>query len=464
MINKVKDFIIKNNLIQEGDRVLVALSGGPDSVCLLHILYKLRESLNIDIGAAHVNHMLRGQDALNDEEYAKNICKEFNIEFYPIRIDIDKIAKEKGISHEMAGREERYKFFDFIKNTQNYSKIAVAHNSNDQAETVVMNMMRGAGIEGLCGIRSKRDGGIIRPILCLSREEVENYCKENNLNPRIDKTNLENIYSRNKVRLDILPYMKENFNKDIIETLNRMTNLLQIDNDFIEKQCNNSYKKYCSNKNSHIVISKEAFLLEKAIITRIIKKAFVEFTGKYNNFEMKHIYEVIELAKNSTNKKVDLPNVIVAENIYGDIYLKNKEYNNKEYVEKEVLINKSQLNKDSFEYDRYDIGFKIIKDKNNIEFSNNVLIKYFDYDKIKEKIIIRKRRNGDKIVPLGMKGSKKVKDIFINLKVPVEQRPEIPILCFDNEIAWIVGHKVSDKFKITKDTKNVLKITFTRKE
>ena len=129
-----------------------------------------------------------------------------------------------------------------------------------------------------------------------------------------------------------------------------------------------------------------------------------------------------------------------------------------------MLINKSQLNKGSFEYDRYDIGFKIIKGKNNIEFSNNVLIKYFDYDKIKEKIIIRKRRNGDKIVPLGMKGSKKVKDIFINLKVPVEQRPEIPILCFDNEIAWIVGHKVSDKFKITKDTKNVLKITFTRKE
>nr|WP_207738500.1 tRNA lysidine(34) synthetase TilS [Clostridium sp. D46t1_190503_E9] len=464
VINKVKDFIIKNDLIQDGDRVLVALSGGPDSVCLLHILYKLRNSLNIDIGAAHVNHMLRGQDAFNDEEYAKKICEEFNIDFYSKRINIDEIAKEKSISHEMAGREERYNFFDFIKNTHNYSKIAVAHNSNDQAETVIMNMMRGAGIEGLCGIRSKRKGGIIRPILCLSRDEIENYCEDNNLNPRIDKTNLENIYSRNKVRLDILPYMKDNFNKDIIETLNRMTNLLQIDNDFIEKQCNNSYKKYCNNKNNHIVISKEAFLLDKAIITRIIKKAFVEFTGKYNNFEMKHIYEVIELAKNSTNKKNDLPNGIVAENVYGDIYLKNKSYDKKEYEEKEVLIGKDQLNKYTSEFNKYNIDFKVIKDKNNIEFSNNVLIKYFDYDKIKEKLIVRERKNGDKIIPLGMKGSKKLKDVFIDLKVPFEERDEIPILCFDNEIAWIVGYKVSDKFKITKETKNIIKITFIRKE
>lgn len=464
MISKVKDFIIENSLIQKGDKVLVALSGGPDSVCLLHILYRLKESLNIEIGAAHVNHMLRGEDALSDEEYAKSLCKELNIDFYLKRIDIEKVAKEKNISHEMAGREERYKFFEFIKKTQNYSKISVAHNSNDQAETVIMNMMRGSGIEGLCGIRSKRKGGIIRPILCLSREEIENYCKDNNLNPRIDKTNLENIYSRNKVRLDILPYMKNNFNKEIIETLNRMINLLQIDNDFIEKQCNNSYKKYCLNKDKCLVILKAAFLLDKAILTRLIKKSFIEFTGKYNNFEMKHIYEVIELSKNSTNKKIYLPNGMIAENIYGDIYLKNKEVINEEYEEKEISINKNELKKGSFEYNNYNVDFEIIKYKNNIEFSNNVLIKYFDYDNIEERLIIRKRKNGDKIVPFGMRGSKKLKDIFINLKIPVEQRDEIPIVCFDNEIAWIVGYRVSDKFKITKETKNIIKITFTRKE
>ncbi|WP_411169481.1 tRNA lysidine(34) synthetase TilS [Clostridium sp. MB05] len=464
MINKVKDFILQNNLIEKNDKVLVALSGGPDSVCLLHVLYKIKDSLNIEIGAAHVNHMLRGEEALKDEAYAESLCKKMGIQFYSTRVDINSIAKEKNISHEMAGRDERYKFFNDIKYTHNYSKIAVAHNSNDQAETVLMNMMRGTGIEGLCGIRSKRNNGIIRPILCLSRSEIENYCKENNLNPRIDKTNLEKIYSRNKVRLDILPYMQENFNEDIIDTINRMSRLLQIDNDFIEKQCNNSYKKYCITKNKFIVISKDAFLLDKAILTRLIKKSFIEFTGKHNNFEMKHIYEVIDLSKNTTNKKIDLPNGIMAENIYGDIYLKNKEYNHEKYEDIEALINKDKLDKYSFDYNNCKVHFEVIKDKNNIEFSNNVLIKYFDYDNIKEGLVIRKRKNGDKITPLGMKGNKKLKDIFIDLKVPVELRDQIPILCFDDEIAWIVGYKVSDKFKITNETKKIIKITFTRKE
>lgn len=464
VINKVKDFIIKNNLIKENDKVLVALSGGPDSVCLLHILYELKELLNIKIGAAHVNHMLRGEDALKDENYSSELCEKLNIDFYSQKVDINKISREKNISHEMAGREERYKFFNFIKDTYNYSKIAVAHNSNDQAETIIMNMMRGSGLEGLCGIRNIRSGGIIRPILCLSRDEIENYCKDNNLNPRIDKTNLENIYSRNRIRLDILPYMKENFNRDIIETINRMSSLLQIDNDFIEKQCDNYYKKYCLNKKDYMTISKKAFILDKAVLTRLIKRAFVEFTGKYNNFEMKHIYEVIDLSRNTTNKKVFLPNEIIAENIYGDILLKNKEYINKENKSEEIIANKDQLKKYSCEYSEYKIDFEFINNKNNIEFSNNVLIKYFDYDNIEERLIIRKRENGDRIIPLGMKGSKKLKDIFIDLKIPVEKRDKIPVLCFDDEVAWIVGYKVSEKFKITKETQNILKITFTRKE
>ena len=189
MINKVKAYVIENNLIENGDRVLVALSGGPDSVCLLNILFELRKEFNIEVAAAHVNHMLRGEEAFKDEEYARGICKNLNIEFFSERIDINKISKERSISHELAGREERYKFFNLISSKNGYNKIAVAHNANDQAETVLMNMMRGSGIEGLCGIRSKREGGIIRPILCLSREEIENYCNINNLNPRIDKSN-----------------------------------------------------------------------------------------------------------------------------------------------------------------------------------------------------------------------------------------------------------------------------------
>lgn len=461
MRDKVRDFIIENKLIEKGDKILVALSGGPDSVCLLNVLYSLKEDFHITIGAAHVNHMLRGDEALADEEYSRSLCKRLNIEFYVEKIDIDKISKEKNISHEMAGREERYKFFETIKSYHGYNKIAVAHNANDQAETIIMNMMRGTGIEGLCGIRSKREGGIIRPILCLSRNEVELYCSSNNLEPRIDKTNLENIYSRNKVRLDIIPYMKENFNKDIINTLNRMANLIQVDNDFLEKETLDNFKVYCSNTSDALIISKEAFNLDRAIISRIIRKAFFEFTGKYSNFEMKHIYDVIELSKNTTNKRIDLTNNVLAENIYGDIYLKLKDNIIREY--KEVVINKGELDNTDICYENYNVRFNIIRNKNNIDFSKNVLIKYFDYDKIEERLVIRKRRNGDKMLPLGMKGNKKVKDIFMDLKIPVDERDRIPVLCFDNEIAWLVAHKVSEKFKITKETKNIIKITFARK-
>ena len=462
VVNKVKAFVIENNLIQNGDKVLVALSGGPDSVCLLNILFNLRNDFNIEIAGAHVNHMLRGEEALKDEDYARDICNNLGIKFFSKRIDIDKISKQKGISQELAGREERYKFFDLISNENGYNKIAVAHNANDQAETIIMNIMRGTGLEGLCGIRSKREGGIIRPILCLSREEIEYYCDTNNLKPRIDKSNLENIYSRNKVRLEILPYMKNNFNKDIIETINRMVNLLQIDNDFIEKKCNNYYKKYCINNEKELIISKDAFSIEKAILTRIIKKAFIEFTGKYNNFEMKHIYEVISLSRNSTNKKINVPHGVIAENIYGDIYLRFKEMESKKY--QEVVLSKNELDGKCIDFEGYSVSFNIIDNKKNIEFSNNLLIKFFDYDKIKEKLIIRKRLNGDKIIPLGMKGSKKVKDIFIDLKIPIEKRNNVPILCFDDELAWLVGYKVSESFKITKETRKIIRITFARKE
>lgn len=467
MIDKVKQFIVDNELIQNNDKILIALSGGPDSVCLLDILYKLKGEFNIKLGAVHVNHMLRGEDSDKDEEYAKELCNKLNIEFYSKKIDIDKISNERNISHEMAGRDERYKFFFEISKLNNYNKVAIAHNSNDQAETIIMNIMRGSGLEGLCGIRNKRENGIIRPILCLSREEIEKYCNEHNLNPRIDKTNLENIYRRNKVRLDILPYMKENFNEDIVKTINRMVKLIQIDNDFIEKESNKYYNLYCLKDESKLIISKEAFDLDKAILTRIIKKAFMTFSNKFNNFEMKHIYEIISLSKNITNKKIYLPNNIIALNIYGDIHLKIKNYNkiiDKENFNEEIIIKKADLDNKVITYGDYIVKFDIINNKNNIEFSNNVLIKYLDYDKIKEKLIIRKRKNGDKIIPLGMKGSKKIKDIFIDLKIPLEQRDEVPILCFDNEIAWIVKYKVSESFKISKETKKIIKITFARKE
>ena len=275
----------------------------------------------------------------------------------------------------------------------------------------------------------------------------------------------ERIYSRNKVRLDILPYMRENFNKDIVDTLNRMILLLQKDNEFIEEYSKKCYNVYCENHDGKLKISKGLFEKEmESIVTRVIIRAFKEISNSHQNFEMKHIYEIVNLAHKETGKKLNLTNKILCENLYGDIIFINEEKqkdNDCSYCE--IKINKSNIS-DKVIFNDYIIKFEIIENKNKGEFPKNSLIKLFDYDNIEKEIEIRYRRDGDKIVPLGMNGSKKLKDIFIDLKIPREDRNNIPIICFDNKISWILGYKTSQLFKVTQDTKNILKISFDRKE
>ncbi|MCQ2015867.1 tRNA lysidine(34) synthetase TilS [Clostridium butyricum] len=463
MYKKVMSYIKDNNLIKSGDKVLVALSGGPDSVCLLNILYNLKAELNIEIGAAHLNHLLRDKDAFEDEEYVKTLCKSLDIPCFVKRVDINKYSKDKKMSSEMAGRDARYNFFDDIVKDEGYTKIATAHNANDQAETILFRLMRGSGIEGLCGIKVRRDK-IIRPILCLSRKEVEEYIEINNLKPRIDKTNFEKIYNRNKIRLDMIPYIKENFNEDIIQTLNRMSVLLQKDNEFIENSARSFYEKHCIEQSDYFIIKKEMFDNKEAVVTRVIRYALTNFSKTHYDFEMKHIYEICNLAKNNSGKAIDLPNKIYAENIYGDIYIKERININNIDVKQEIVVNKNEINGKKIFFNDENIKFSVLKNDSNLDLNQNNFIKYFDFDKINDSISLRKRKNGDKIIPLGMKGSKKIKDLFIDMKVPKEERDCIPLLCFDENISWIVGIRVSEEYKITNKTKNILRVIVERKE
>ena len=323
--------------------------------------------------------------------------------------------------------------------------------------------MRGSGIEGLCGIKVRRDK-IIRPILCLSRKEVEEYIEINNLKPRIDKTNFEKIYNRNKIRLDIIPYIKENFNEDIIQTLNRMSVLLQKDNEFIENSARSFYEKHCIEQSDYFIIKKEMFDNKEAVVTRVIRYALTNFSKTHYDFEMKHIYEICNLAKNNSGKAIDLPNKIYAENIYGDIYIKERININNIDVKQEIVVNKNEINGKKIFFNDENIEFSVLKNDSNLDLNQNNFIKYFDFDKINDSISLRKRKNGDKIIPLGMKGSKKIKDLFIDMKVPKEERDCIPLLCFDENISWIVGIRVSEEYKITNKTKNILRVIVERKE
>lgn len=309
---KVLDTIKKYELISNGDKLVLGVSGGPDSMCMLNILKEIKENgiLNFEITVAHMNHMIR-EEAKKDENYVKKYCKENGIKFYSKSIDVEKIANTNKISTEEAGRNERYKFFDEILKKTASSKIAIAHNKNDNAETVIMNIIRGSGVSGLKGIEAKREK-YIRPLIECEREEIEEYCEKENLNPRIDKTNFENIYTRNKIRNIVIPFIKKEFNPNIIETINRLSNLVTEEEIYIEKQVGKEYKEILIEedleKRTIIVDLKKFNNEEKVIKSRLILYTITRLFGSSKGIEKIHIEDIIKLCNNNVGNKYLTPN------------------------------------------------------------------------------------------------------------------------------------------------------------
>lgn len=457
-------------MLHNGDKVIVALSGGPDSMCLVHILKKLQERYNIKLYAAHVNHCLRGAEADADEEYVRGFCKNANIDFYSKRIDINELARITNTSTETAGREARYAFFNELKEKLGANLIALAHNANDQAETILMRIIRGTGMEGLRGIRPVRDGIYIRPILILTREEIEEYCRINKLNPRIDKSNFEKIYNRNKIRLELIPYLQENFNKDILNTVNRLSEIISKDQDYLEEVAEKKYKEYCSIIGEKIGLDQQLINEHEAIVTRVIRRALKDIKGDLKNIELVHINEIMELFSMGTGKMITLPEGIIAEKVYTEIYFYKKKGNNlsNELKDEIIIFDKEKFQQPSIvkaiDGMNVKISLRIVTKDEVVDFSQDPYKKYFDYDKINRYISIRTRQEGDRFTPYGMKGSKKLKDLFIDLKIPKEERNTLPLVCFDKEIAWIVGYRVSNKYIVTKNTNYILEIKIEKGE
>ena len=226
MIEEVLKTIEQYNLIEDGDKIVLAVSGGPDSIAMLDILRQLRDEIKFEIYVVHINHNIRGKDADEDEEYVKKYCENYNIKCFSKKIDVPTIAQNEKIGTEEAGRKVRYEYFDEILQKTNSNKIGIAHNKNDKVETIIMHLLRGSGVSGLRGIEPIRENKFIKPLIECDRQEIEKYCKENNLQPRIDKTNFENEYTRNKIRNIVIPYIKEQFNPNIIETITRLSEVI----------------------------------------------------------------------------------------------------------------------------------------------------------------------------------------------------------------------------------------------
>ncbi len=311
MQKKILETINKYKLIQNGEKVVIGVSGGPDSMCLLHALYNISKTteLKFSIIVCHVNHMIR-KEAVSDEQYVYDFCKENGIDCFIKRIDVQKFANTNKIGTEEAGRILRYNFFNEILAETNSNKIAIAHNKNDNVETIIMHLLRGTGISGLRGIEPKIENKIIRPIIEIERKDIEKYCKENNLEPRIDKTNFENIYTRNKIRNIVLPYIKEQFNPNIIENISKLSNIIKEEDDFLKKLTQENYKNIVikENKEKIILNLKKFNTMEKVLQKRIIFYTIFKLMGNTIGIENVHIEDIIKLCTNNIGNKFLTPN------------------------------------------------------------------------------------------------------------------------------------------------------------
>ena len=310
MKQKVIETIEKYNLIKSGDKIVLGVSGGPDSITMLDILKDLKETMNFEIYVVHVNHMIRGQDAINDQKYVENYCNKNNIEFYTKAIDVQEIAKSKKIGVEEAGRIARYEAFEEILKKTNSNKIATAHNKNDKVETIIMHILRGSGVSGLKGISPIRDNKFIKPLIECSREEIEKYCEINKLNPCIDKTNFENSYTRNKIRNIVIPYIKEQFNPNIVETIERLSEVISSEDEYISEITQKEYEKLLISKqeNQIEIKLKEFNILDNVIKSRLILLVVKNIFGSIQGIEKINIVDIIKLCKNNIGNKFLMPN------------------------------------------------------------------------------------------------------------------------------------------------------------
>jgi len=463
MIEKVLDTINRYQLVNNGESVVVGVSGGPDSVCLLHVLYTLRERLHIKLHAVHINHMLRGKESEEDEKYVKELCEKLEIPAHFFSIDIKDIAGKRGISMEEAGREARYRKFEEVAEETGSSKIAVAHNRNDQAETVLMNIIRGSGLDGLKGIEYIR-GKIIRPLLDVRREDIEDYCRQHSLNPRTDSTNLVSIYTRNKVRLDLIPSINKMFDTDIQDNLWKMSILLKDDIGYIDENVTRLYNECLieTNKDSITIDAGIFRSYHIAIKRRIVRSAIKNLTGSLKGMESVHIEKVLQLWENGrTGAEIHLPCGLKALKSYNHLIIARAVNN----VETRPFCIEISIPGVTL-VPEIGAGIKAFIEKKSsaIEQNGNMrynsLVQYFDYDTFKMGIYIRNRKDGDVFKPYKSNGTRKLKEYFIDNKIPRHKRDNIPLIAQGNEIVWVIGYKISDKFKVTENTKTVLKLIY----
>ena len=434
----------KYNLIESNDIIVVGFSGGPDSVFLVEMLKKLKNFINFKIYLVHINHLLRGEDADSDEKFSFEYAKKNDLEIFIKRIPVKEIAKEIGKTLEEVGREERYKFFSEIYEKVRATKIATAHNKDDQIETFLFRIIRGTSLQGLEGIKIKNNN-VIRPISEIYKKDILEYLNKNEIQYKIDKTNFENEFTRNSIRLDLIPFIEERYN---IKFKDKIFSLIK---EIRENNQNNSLNlsDYTDSEN-RIILEKTKFL------SNFDKKNLLSLFLNKKNIEVNRnkIDEISSLIKSNGTKKIDLDKSYRIVKDYTYLYIEDKKENcviNNNVIQ--VKIPSEQI------FDNFKITVSTVENLDIPKQKNQYLL-----DAIYNDIIeVRYRKEGDRIF-LGEKHSKKIKEIFIDQKIPKDIRDRLPIFLYNNTIFWIYNVKKAYITKINKNENKLIKVLITVEE
>lgn len=497
---KVLGFMRNKHMTDRGDGVLAAVSGGADSVCLLLLLNGMAAELGIRVFAFHMNHGIRGEEADRDEQFVGELCKQLEIPLTVVHEKVETYAEEHGLSGEEAGRILRYRHLEETAERYQCTKIAVAHHEDDDAETVLLNLFRGSGLAGLSGIRPVR-GKIIRPLLCVSRKEIEEYLKEQGFSWCEDSTNRENDYTRNKIRNELLPWVRENINSRAAEHILAASELAAQADVYFEMEAERILEESCSKRREeakqptsqnvgeadgkesgtgqnlkvaenamkmYTKISTNLFDSQPEILkTYIIRRMVLNAAGKAKDITERHIRAVMKLTGPGGGHSVNLPYGLQAVRGYETLKIvqdqerrsavessdPGQKWENEGSFEKEIRL-RTDLD-ETFRIGPASIHLHASSRKKEPEIPKNQYTKWFDYDKINVGLSIRYRKNGDYLTLSGG-GKKKLRRYMIDEKIPEDERDRIPVLADGDHVLWVVGYRISDYYKITDETEHIL--------
>ena len=461
---RVLRFIQEHHLVSGGEKLVVAVSGGPDSVCLLHILVNLCKELEVKLHVAHLNHQLRGAESEADAGYVANLARQLGIPATIDRQDVRGYQVQQRLSLEEAAREVRYSFLTQVARSMGANRVAVGHTMDDHIETILMHLIRGTGTRGLQGLQpstvwqsAANSLTIVRPLLTVSHQETEDYCHHHQLMPRLDASNLSLSPLRNRIRHQLLPLLKS-YNPRVTEALLRTGRIASDDIAFLDRQIAQLWDEIAQEQQNTIILDKERFDQLPSALQRYLLRASAEkLLGSAKDIETRHIEAMMSALTKPAGKRLNQPRGLIFCIEYNK-YLLTLDFDSLSpfpVLETEFLLKipgETRLP-----------GWRIeatIISREQMSQKGEDFTAYFDLDKTGNKLVVRHRRSGDRFQPLGMSQPKKVNEFMIDAKIPQGWRQQVPIVCSPQHVVWVVGWRIDDRVKVTESTKQVLRLKF----